>query len=228
MAIQVEEIRVEIQRKRIQNLYLRVKPPDGAVFVSAPRLAPDSEIESFVRSRLDWIRERREEMSGRPDPMGWVFDGRIWVWGKPYLLQVEERIRKPSVRMAEERVIMSLRPGSAEEKKLACLREWYRQILKDKANLLFPIWERKMGLRAEGWRIREMKTRWGTCNVRTGNIWLNLHLAEKPEKCLEYVIVHELSHLQVPNHGKEFWELVERYLPDWKERRERLNHTEQG
>ena len=61
-----------------------------------------------------------------------------------------------------------------------------------------------------------MKTRWGTCNTVTGKIWLNLQLAKKPLICLEYVILHELTHLKVRNHGKDFIAVMDRYMPDWQ------------
>ena len=68
-----------------------------------------------------------------------------------------------------------------------------------------------------------MTTRWGTCNTSTGKIWLNLQLAKKPTECLEYVVLHELAHLKVPNHGKAFEAVLDRYMPDWRSVRTRLN-----
>lgn len=67
-----------------------------------------------------------------------------------------------------------------------------------------------------------MQTRWGSVSVDTGSIRLNINLALYPEKCLEYVIVHELCHLLEPSHNHRFKELMTRYMPDWKERRNAL------
>lgn len=68
-----------------------------------------------------------------------------------------------------------------------------------------------------------MTTRWGTCNVKTCKIWLNLQLAKKPIDCLEYVILHELAHLEVKNHNEQFIAIMDRHMPNWREIRKKLN-----
>jgi len=80
-----------------------------------------------------------------------------------------------------------------------------------------------VGKSPEEWHIRNMKTKWGTCNVRDKRIWLLLNLAKKHPDCLDYVIVHELTHLHVPNHSKAFWARMDIYYPEWREVRKRLN-----
>ena len=70
--------------------------------------------------------------------------------------------------------------------------------------------------------IREMKTRYGVCNVRDKKISFQLHLAVYPLECIDYIIVHELSHFKVQNHSKDFYLEVERILPDYKKREKML------
>ena len=70
-----------------------------------------------------------------------------------------------------------------------------------------------------------MTTRWGTCNTNTRKIWLNLQLAKKPIDCLEYVILHELVHLKIRNHNKDFVAMMDRYMPYWGEIRKKLNDS---
>lgn len=84
-------------------------------------------------------------------------------------------------------------------------------------------WERIMGVHASGWILRDMKTRWGSCTVSTGRIRLNTRLVFYPEECLEYVIVHELCHLIEPSHNQRFKSCMTKFLPDWKERKKKLN-----
>ena len=88
---------------------------------------------------------------------------------------------------------------------------------------LAAYWEPLMGVHCTGWQLREMKTRWGSCTVQTGKIRLNLRLARKPEACLEYVLVHELCHLLEPSHNARFHGLMDKFLPDWRERKLLLN-----
>lgn len=84
-------------------------------------------------------------------------------------------------------------------------------------------WEKIMGVHATGWTLRDMKTRWGSCTVSTGRIRLNTRLIFYPEECLEYVIVHELCHLIEPSHNQQFKSCMTKFMPDWKERKRKLN-----
>ena len=102
------------------------------------------------------------------------------------------------------------------------MTEWYREQLKAEAGKRLPEWEKRTGLYCDSWQTKNMKTRWGTCNPNARRIWLSVQLAKKPVECLDYVILHELTHLKVRNHGKDFWQAVERYMPDWRERRKLL------
>lgn len=108
----------------------------------------------------------------------------------------------------------------AERTKEEKWRDWTR--LKESLTELIAFWAPRMGVRPNGFKIREMKTRWGSCNVKTHHMTFNMELAYVPQECLEYVVVHELSHLIEPSHNERFWQTMETYLPDAKERRRKL------
>ena len=96
-------------------------------------------------------------------------------------------------------------------------------MLKEKIELYLPKWEQISGLYCDSWQTKYMTTRWGTCNTATKKIWFNLQLAKKPVECLEYVMLHELAHLKVRNHGKDFVAILDKYMPYWRETRKLLN-----
>ena len=75
----------------------------------------------------------------------------------------------------------------------------------------------------DSWQTKYMTTRWGTCNTNTKKIWLNLQLAKKPVECIEYIILHELAHLKVKNHGSDFVAILDSYMPYWREIKKKLN-----
>jgi len=99
---------------------------------------------------------------------------------------------------------------------------WYRLELIEAAGAMLPSCERAVGKRAGELRVRDMKTRWGTCNVKTACVTINLRLAEKPAECLRYVLTHELCHLHEPGHDERFWKRMDVYFPDWKRVRKLL------
>ena len=84
-------------------------------------------------------------------------------------------------------------------------------------------WEPRIGVTVADWRIRRMKTRWGTCNPRARRIWLNSELAKKPVSCLEYVVVHEMIHLLERDHSDRFRRILDRSMPTWRMRLDDLN-----
>ncbi len=98
-----------------------------------------------------------------------------------------------------------------------------RRAFRAKCMLALWNWEPVVGAHASGFSVREMKTRWGSCNARTGHLNFNLRLLDMPDDCLNYVVVHELCHLWEPNHSKAFWARVEQAFPDWRRVRKELN-----
>ena len=102
-------------------------------------------------------------------------------------------------------------------------KEAYKKKLLEVLPQVIQKCERITGLHALEWKLRDMKTRWGSCNIQKKRIWLNIQLAAYPRECLEYVVTHELVHLLVPGHGKEFWAYMDRFFPEWKRVRKVLN-----
>ena len=103
------------------------------------------------------------------------------------------------------------------------MQEWYRKKLTEKLNVLIPKWEEKTGLNLNSWQIKKMKTKWGSCHIDKKTICLNLELAKRKYIEIEYVILHELSHLIEKTHNQRFIAHVEKYMPNWKLYRKELN-----
>ena len=105
---------------------------------------------------------------------------------------------------------------------LGPISEAERAELKARIARFLPLWVERTGLVPSAWRVRSMKTRWGSCNTRTRSINFALELARKDDECLNYIILHELAHIRVPNHGPQFQALLDRYMPDWRRIRKKL------
>jgi predicted metal-dependent hydrolase len=88
---------------------------------------------------------------------------------------------------------------------------------------LIEKWQKVIGVQAHDWGIKQMKTKWGACNIAEKRIWLNLELAKKPKSCLEYIIVHELLHLLERNHNDRFVAYMNQFRPKWRWHRDELN-----
>lgn len=224
MQITVADISVDIIRKNIKNIYLSVLPPDGRVRVSAPKRISDDFIIAFVQAKLAWIKTRQERILNHPrtKEREFVSGETLYVWGIPYTLQVEVG-SKYSLVLDGRNAVFTVRKGSNVSQRQRFINEWYRSLLKAEVANYLPKWEEITGLYSSGWQSKDMKTKWGTCNIVTRKIWLNLQLAQKPIDCLEYVILHELAHLKVKNHGADFVAILNFYMPDWRARKKLLN-----
>ena len=224
MKIYVADIEVELIRKKIKNMHLYVLRPDGKVRVSAPLRLSEKTIIDFVTSRLDWIKKQQAKLAfeTRNEPTTYSNGELITIFGKVYVLTVVEG-KKNSFTFFNDQAILSCKQNSTEEQRKTIIEKTLRELLYEKLKPLFEKWEGITNLKASTYQIKKMKTRWGTCNTRTKKIWLNFELVKTYEECIEYVILHELAHLKVANHGKDFIAIMDYYMPNWKELREILN-----
>ena len=227
MNVLISDIQIEIIKKDIKNMHLSVLPPDGKVRVSAPNNLSDESIIMFVKTKLGWIKKQQEkfELQPRQSEREYVSGETIYVWGHQYFLQVEYNQKKNSLVLVGNKAILSVRKESTAKQREKFVNEWYRSLLKTEVEKYLPKWEAITGLYCDSWQSKYMTTKWGTCSTSTRKIWLNLQLAKKPIECLEYVILHELAHLKVKNHGPDFVAILDLHMPYWRECKKMLNDS---
>ena len=227
MELEIAGISVKIIKKDIKNMHLYVKPPDGHVEVSAPQHLSDDSIAMFVRTRVGWIKKQQEKFRVQPrqTEREFISGETLYVWGKQFFLQVEYSNRGNALELSGDRAILTVRKESTPQQRENYINEWYRERLKAEIEKRLPKWEDLTGLHCSSWQTKYMTTKWGTCNTSTGKIWINLQLAKKPFECLDYVLLHELAHLRVKDHGAEFTVILDEYMPFWREIRKKLNDS---
>ena len=210
---------IEVTRKRIRHLYLRLGNDPAVIRVSAPHRVDDAHLLAFVTSRAAWIRRQRDKAARRPPR----FDGdrlpeQLHLLGRPYRLveQHEPRRRRSAVRVRDEAIHVSVPAGDPTGVRDA-LRRHCRAQLADILAERVSWWAERMSLPVPEWRIRRMKTRWGTCNIRARRIWLNLELVRMPEAVIDLVVVHELAHLIERGHNARFYAVMDAHYPAWRE-----------
>lgn len=174
----VDGLLVEVTRKRMKNVRLRVRT-DGTVVASAPYHVSDAEIERFVREKRAWIRRQQQAAANSP----------------------------------------AARAAQATPQEL----EQWRAVVKACVPPLVEAWEPIMGVKVQKLAYRNMTSRWGSCQPSTGRVCINIRLALYPPECLEYVVVHELCHLLEGSHGPRFKQLMDAFMPDWRDRERKLN-----
>jgi hypothetical protein len=224
--IKVGEIRVSVERKDIKNIHLSVNPPEGKVKLSVPKTTKEDTIRLFLISKIPWIKKQQKKFNNqvRQSPREYISGESHYFFGKRYRLNVYETNKKQRVEIKNNSYIdLYVRPNSTVEKREDVMKEWYREELKKVIPEYINKWEKTMDIQLNFWGVKQMKTKWGSCNADRKRIWVNLELAKKNPRCLEYVIVHEMVHLKERKHSDRFKKLMDKYLPNWRAVKRELN-----
>lgn len=228
--IQIGDIIIAMTRKDIKHVHLSVHPPNGRVTLVVPSSTRLEVARAYAISKIGWIREQREKLQSQARETRRAFIEREshYLWGRRYLLSVVEKDAKPSVRLSHREITLTVRPGSSESKREEVMHEWHIALLHEAVPPLIRKWEAKLGVKVSRYFLQRMKTKWGGCNHGARNIRLNTELVKKPKDLLEYVIVHEMLHLVEPTHSEQFFILMNRHYPEWREARAELNELPLG
>lgn len=230
--VQIAGISVQLTRKRVKNINLRVSR-EGRVDVSYPWHTSEAAAIAFVESKSDWIRAALSRASsGEKDfqaPTPIASGHTVSVWGHPHNLRIIHGPKRAAHIFAHDVVITlpsRYLDDLASEASQRAVRKTFDEFLAQEMRTVLPELTAAMETRAQKqasrYKIRRMKSRWGSCNIKTGAITLNLELAEHDQEALKYVIAHELTHLYIRGHDRRFYALLATFYPNWKEVRASL------
>lgn len=222
----IGNIPVKVVRKDIKHMHLAVYPPAGKIRLSAPQKMDTEVIRMFAISKLPWIKRQIKSFKeqSRETEKEYISGESHYYKGRRMILSVSHTKGHTDIHIKGYKTIqLQVKPGTPSEKKAILLKEWYRKELKAVIPALIAKWENILGVQVNYWGVKHMRTKWGTCNPDKKGIWINLELAKKPLKCLEYIIIHELIHLKERHHNKNFIQLLNQHLPGWKTVRKELN-----
>lgn len=224
--ITIDDIEIKLTKKKIKNIRLSVHPPHGEVRISAPFSVKDKTIRSFVLEKLEWIKTQQNKFKNSKVAAlpSYLAGESHYFLGNKYVLNMININKNPSkVELREGYIDLYIKVGCTKEQRERLLKEWYRKQLKERISALIAKWEPIMGVKVEEFGVKQMKTRWGTCNTSAKRIWINLELAKKSPDCLEYIVVHEMVHLLERNHNEKFNAYMNQFLPHWPSIKAQLN-----
>lgn len=212
---------VQVIYKRVKNANLKVKP-NGEVILTVPFRVSEKEVASILEKRADWITEKLNYFKSLPSQIvNYVNGETVPFLGKNYTLNIIES-DKEHVTKHDGHITLYVQNIHDRAKKKNTLDNWY----KDQAhNYYTQAIEKYIGFinkPIKSLTIRRMKTRWGSCNQKKGYINLSLELVKKSIPAIEYVVLHELTHLLHYYHDKKFYDCMSLYMPDWKARKAML------
>ena len=215
---------VKIVRKDVKNITLKVRP-NGEAILTAPNSASDEHIKFIIEKRAKWIAKKRTFFASFKTPQKEYVSGEDFKYlGRSYRLKVMQS-KEERVKLQRGYLELFVKDKSDLERKENLVYEWYHE----KATLYFfnilQDFNKIVKQDIKSVKIRQMKTRWGSCNPYKSYINLNIELIKKPRACIEYVVFHELAHLLYHDHSKKFYDYLTLYMPDWQKRKEILERA---
>ena len=205
---------------------VRVLPPDGTICATAPRWTSRKAVINFLSERYEWMQKaiQKVQSSPRPNPLNYSEGEQVLLFGTPYNLHVQMVLpkEKAHVTLEKESITLHVKPDFSREKREALLLSFYKERLSIVVAVYMNDYQTKLGCAPIPFRILRRKSVWGTFNVRTRSIIYNINLAQVTLECVQYVVLHEMTHQYVHAHNNEFYQRMSSLMPDWKERRKAL------
>lgn len=211
----------QITRKRIKNFILRIYP-DLKIAVSAPISASDRDIEKFISSKREWIEKTLEKIKSRQENLKSKKEKGINILGREVELRIISSDLK-RIRLTENSLYIYTN-GSSKSFIEKILLDWKIEKLKEILEKYLEKYTTLLETKINYYKIKKLSSAWGIYHKRENYISFNFDLIEKEEPLIEYVVLHELCHIFHMDHQKGFWSLVEKYMPDYKERRKKLKY----
>ena len=216
----------EVHRKKIKNINLRIRP-NMEIYISVPMNLHSDYIENFIRSKEKWIKQvlqKIEEAKQNQLPSQYLSGEKHKYLGKEYELEVKQG-NSNRVSIKEGKIILTvisnIFENSDEKKKV--MEKWYFENAQKVFVNAIQKWLKILDESIEKLSIKPMKSRWGSCNYVKRYINLNTELIKRTQFEIEYVVLHELTHLKYPYHGKGFYRYIENYMPNYKIAEKMLN-----
>jgi predicted metal-dependent hydrolase len=222
----IGNISVEVHRREIKNIHLSVLPPNGRVRLSVPAKTTEQAIRLAIINKIGWIKKQQADFVKQPrQSVREMVNGEChYLWGQKCRLLIKETGGKHAVNAkGDNKLELLVSNTTTTDNKLKLLNSFYRDEMQRAISKLLPAWESKLRVQSDALGIKKMKTKWGSCNIQAKRIWLNLELAKKPIECMEFILVHELVHLLERHHNERFRSIMDKNMPNWRERRNLLN-----
>ncbi len=214
------EIEYNLVRKKVKNASIKISS-NLNITVTVPVSYSRERLDNLIREKSNWILRTLDKLSKQRKDIV-LEDNEVLLFGVKYLLTVDPSVNNKILTYHESRRIVS---NHCITRKSTVLKEWYQHLAKKEITRMVSEQAEKHGFEYNRIFIRDQKTKWGTCSSGK-NLSFNWRLIRCPMTVIEYLIIHELSHLKEMNHSRRFWELVETMCPDFKKSKKWLKEYE--
>jgi predicted metal-dependent hydrolase len=218
-----EKIIITIEKRQRKSIKIEIKPP-GIINVIIPCYARESDALFLVKNKSKWIIDKLKEVREAQKlkfERKLINGEKILYLGREYEIEIKKQDKKIISVNFQSNKFHILTFNNDEEMLKKAINEWYKKQAQIKIVEIVDHYKKYLDVEPNSVKAKKQKKRWGTC-TSTGNIYINYRIIMAPEKIIDYLVVHELCHMVHMNHSKDFWGLVEKIIPDYKDRKEWL------
>ena len=214
----------ELVRSKIKNMYILIR--NGKVIVKAPNNISENRIKDFINSKEDWINKKLKEFEKKSFKEKSYVSGEVFkVLGNDYILNIEYgNFEKASVNMDNGYINIFVSENYETEKIKELIEKMYYKVALMIVDKSVNMWKNILKIAPDVVVIKKLKTAWGKCNSKR-KITINPDLMKYDQRVIDYVVLHEFCHLRYMNHSKDFWNMVGKFMPDYKDLKKELKNV---
>ena len=219
-----KNLEYELVRSKIKNMYILIR--NGKVIVKAPNNISENRIKDFINSKEEWINKKLKEFEKKSFKEKSYVSGEVFkVLGNDYTLNIEYGdFEKASVNLNNGYINICVSENCETVKIKELIEKMYYKIALMIVDKSVNMWKNILKIAPNVVVIKKLKTAWGKCNSK-GKITINPDLMKYDQRVVDYVVLHEFCHLRYMNHSKDFWNMVSKYMPDYKLLRNELKNV---
>ena len=219
-----KNLEYELVRSKIKNMYILIR--NGKVIVKVPKAISDNRIRNFINSKEEWINKKLKEFEKKSFKEKSYVSGEVFkVLGNDYTLNIEYGdFEKASVNLNNGYINICVSENCETVKIKELIEKMYYKVALMIVDKSVNMWKNILKIAPDVVVIKKLKTAWGKCNSK-GKITINPDLMKYDQRVIDYVVLHEFCHLRYMNHSKDFWNMVSKYMPDYKLLRNELKNV---
>ena len=219
-----KNLEYELVRSKIKNMYILIR--NGKVIVKAPNNISENRIKDFINSKEDWINKKLKEFEKKSFKEKSYVSGEVFkVLGNDYTLNIEYGdFEKASVNLNNGYINICVSENCETVKIKELIEKMYYKIALMIVDKSVNMWKNILKIAPDVVVIKKLKTAWGKCNSKR-KITINPDLMKYDQRVIDYVVLHEFCHLRYMNHSKDFWNMVGKFMPDYKDLKKELKNV---
>lgn len=219
-----KNLEYELVRSKIKNMYILIR--NGKVIVKAPNNISENRIKDFINSKEDWINKKLKEFEKKSFKEKSYVSGEVFkILGNDYILNIEYGdFEKASVNLDNGYINICVSENCETAKIKELIEKMYYKIALMIVDKSVNMWKNILKIAPDVVVIKKLKTAWGKCNSKR-KITINPDLMKYEQRVIDYVVLHEFCHLRYMNHSKDFWNMVGKFMPNYKDLKKELKNV---